>query len=57
MWRLSRLGELWVNTSIKIAGDNFDDATCRYVRKKHNLLIGSVQQKILRSRSDQHIRW
>ena len=29
-----------MNTSIKIAGDDFDDAIVRYVRKKHNLLIG-----------------
>ena len=34
------LGGTVVNTSIKIAGDNFDDAIVRYVRKKHNLLIG-----------------
>ena len=29
-----------VNTSIKIAGDDFDEAIVRYMRKKHNLLIG-----------------
>ena len=40
MWRLSRWVGTVVNTSIKIAGDNFDDAIVRYVRKKHNLLIG-----------------
>ncbi len=34
------LGGTVVNTSIKIAGDNFDEAIVRYVRKKHNLLIG-----------------
>ena len=34
------LGGTVVNTSIKIAGDDFDDAIVRYVRKKHNLLIG-----------------
>lgn len=28
------------STSIKIAGDDFDDAIVRYMRKKHNLLIG-----------------
>mgnify|MGYP002624885563 CR=1 FL=1 len=27
-------------TSIKIAGDDFDEAIVRYMRKKHNLLIG-----------------
>ena len=34
------LGGTVVNTSIKIAGDDFDDAIVRYMRKKHNLLIG-----------------
>ncbi len=29
-----------VSTSIKVAGDDFDDAIIRYLRKKHNLLIG-----------------
>ena len=29
-----------VSSSLKIAGDDFDDAIIRYVRKKHNLLIG-----------------
>ncbi len=34
------LGGTVVNTSIKIAGDDFDEAIVRYMRKKHNLLIG-----------------
>ena len=34
------LGGTVVNTYIKIAGDNFDDAIVRYVRNNHNLLIG-----------------
>lgn len=34
------LGGTVVNKSLKIAGDDFDDAIVRYVRKKHNLLIG-----------------
>ncbi len=34
------LGGTVVSTSIKIAGDDFDEAIVRYVRKKHNLLIG-----------------
>lgn len=29
-----------ISNSLKIAGDDFDDAIIRYVRKKHNLLIG-----------------
>ena len=35
-----RLGGTVVSASIKIAGDDFDDAIVRYMRKKHNLLIG-----------------
>lgn len=34
------LGGAVVSTSIKIAGDDFDEAIVRYMRKKHNLLIG-----------------
>ena len=34
------LGGTVVSTSVKIAGDDFDDAIARYMRKKHNLLIG-----------------
>ena len=34
------LGGSVVSTSTKIAGDNFDEALVRYMRKKHNLLIG-----------------
>ena len=34
------LGGTVVSTSIKIAGDDFDEAIIRYMRKKHNLLIG-----------------
>jgi rod shape-determining protein MreB len=34
------LGGTVVSTSVKIAGDDFDDAIVRYMRKKHNLLIG-----------------
>ncbi|MGF7141930.1 rod shape-determining protein MreB [Anaerotaenia torta] len=34
------LGGTVVSTSVKIAGDDFDDALVRYMRKKHNLLIG-----------------
>lgn len=34
------LGDSVVSTSLKIAGDDFDEAIVRYMRKKHNLLIG-----------------
>ena len=34
------LGGIVISRSIKVAGDIFDEAIVRYVRKKHNLLIG-----------------
>lgn len=34
------LGGTVVSQSIKVAGDDFDEAIVRYMRKKHNLLIG-----------------
>lgn len=34
------LGGIVVRSSIKIAGDKFDEAIIRYIRKKHNLMIG-----------------
>lgn len=34
------LGGAVVNRSLKVAGDNFDDAIIKYVRKKYNMLIG-----------------
>ena len=34
------LGGTVVSASIKVAGDNFDEAIIRYMRKKHNILIG-----------------
>ena len=34
------LREPVVSSSLKIAGDNFDEAIIRYMRKKHNVLIG-----------------
>ncbi len=34
------LGGTVVSTSLKVAGDDFDEAIIRYMRKKHNLLIG-----------------
>ena len=34
------LGGAVVSTSIKIAGDDFEEAIVRFMRKKHNLLIG-----------------
>ena len=34
------LGGNVVSSSIKIAGDKFDEAIIRYIRKKHNIMIG-----------------
>lgn len=34
------LGGVVVSNSIKVAGDDFDEAIVRFMRKKHNLLIG-----------------
>lgn len=34
------LGGIVVSTSIKIAGDKFDESLVRYMRKKHNIMIG-----------------
>jgi rod shape-determining protein MreB and related proteins len=34
------LGGIVVSESIKVAGDKFDDAIIKYIRKQHNMLIG-----------------
>lgn len=34
------LGGTVVSASVKVAGDDFDEAIVRYMRKKHNMLIG-----------------
>lgn len=34
------LGGAVVSTTIKVAGDKFDEAIIRYMRKKHNIMIG-----------------
>lgn len=34
------MGEAVVSQSIKVAGDDFDEAIVRFMRKKHNVLIG-----------------
>ncbi len=36
------LGRTVVRDSVKIAGDQFDESIIRYIRRKHNLLIGEV---------------
>lgn len=34
------LGETVLSTSIKVAGDKFDEAIVKYIKKKHNIVIG-----------------
>ncbi len=34
------LGRVIVRETVKIGGDQFDDAIIRYIRRKHNLLVG-----------------
>lgn len=34
------LGGMVVRSSIKVAGDNFDEAIIKYIRKKHKIMIG-----------------
>ena len=34
------LGGIVESTSIKVAGDKFDEAIIKYIRKKHNILVG-----------------
>ena len=34
------LGGSVVSTSIKVAGDKFDEAVIKYIKKKHNVIIG-----------------
>ncbi len=42
------LGGVAVSQSIKIAGDAFDEAIVKYIRKKHNLLIGQRRAEELK---------
>ena len=39
------LGGVVVRSSIKVAGDTFDDAIIKYVRNKYKIMIGEKQQK------------
>jgi len=42
------LGGIVESTSIKIAGDQFDEAIVKYIRRKHNVLIGERTAKELK---------
>ena len=46
------LGGTVVSASIKVAGDDFDEAIVRYMRKKHNLLIGERTAEDLKIREN-----
>ncbi len=43
-------GRSIVRDSVKVAGDLFDEAIIRYIRRKHNLLIGEVTAAELKER-------
>ena len=42
------LGGVVVSESIKVAGDKFDEAIIRYVRRKHNVLIGEMTAEAIK---------
>jgi rod shape-determining protein MreB len=42
------LGGVVESTSIKIAGDKFDEAIVKYIRRKHNVLIGEATAEELK---------
>lgn len=42
------LGGAVVKTSLKIAGDNFDEAIIKYIKKKYNVLIGEKSAQDLK---------
>ena len=48
------LGGAVVNTSIKVAGDDFDEAIVRYMRKKHNLAGDDFDEAIVRYMRKKH---
>lgn len=44
------MGSTVVSNSIKVAGDNFDEAIMRHVRKNHNLFIGEETAESIKMR-------
>lgn len=42
------LGGIVVSNSIKVAGDKFDEAIVRYMRKKHNIMVGERTAEALK---------
>lgn len=41
-------GGIQVEKSIKVAGEDFDEAIIRYLRKRHNILLGNVSAEALK---------
>lgn len=50
------MGRVAVSDSVKLGGDQFDDAIVRYVRRKHNLLIGEQTAEELKCRLGSAVR-
>ena len=44
------MGACVINESLPIGGDSFDEAIIRYVRRKHNLLIGEITAEEIKTR-------
>ena len=44
------LGGIVISSSVKTAGDSFDDAIIRYIRKKYNVLIGERTAEQLKNK-------
>jgi cell division protein ftsA len=42
------LGGIVVSSSIKVAGDQFDDALIKYMRKQHSMLIGERTAEVMK---------
>ena len=42
------MGQCVVSASLKVAGDKMDDAVVRYIKKKHNLLIGERTAELIK---------
>lgn len=42
------MGKCVISTSLKVAGDKMDEAVVRYIKKKHNLLIGERTAELIK---------
>lgn len=41
-------GAINISVSMKVGGDDFDDAIIKYIRKKHNILLGEISAEELK---------